>query len=112
MLAATRFAWICLFLSMTSLAFAGETNPLPVASQRSWPMFGGSPTRNMVNPFEKNLPTDWSVEEGKFRNIRWVAELGKKTFGSPVIAQGKVFVGTNNANPRDQNLLGHRAVLM
>ena len=30
------------------------------------------------------------------RNIRWVARLGTYTYGSPVIAGGSVFCGTNN----------------
>src|SRR5262249_16284980 len=27
---------------------------------RSWPMFGGHPSRNFVNLVEKNLPVKWS----------------------------------------------------
>jgi len=69
---------------------------------RSWPMFGGSPSRNMVNPFEKNLPAAWSVEEGKRKNIKWVAELGGRTvFGSPMVADGKIFVSCSNGKPND-----------
>src|SRR5437667_5237894 len=71
---------------------------------RSWPMFGGSPGRNMVNALERNLPADWCVQEGKLKNIKWMADLGNKTFGSPVVAHGKVFVATNNAKPRDPNV--------
>ena len=33
--------------------------------------------------------------EGK--RVLWTAELGSQTYGNPVIAGGKVFVGTNNA---------------
>ena len=65
------------------------------------PMFGGTPSRNMVNTIDKNIPTEWNVEEGKRKNIKWAAELGTYTYSSPVIADGKVFIGTNNANPRD-----------
>src|SRR5262245_15799373 len=78
----------------------------------SWPMFGGSPGRNMVNPFERKVPADWRVEEGKRKNVKWVAELGDRAFGSPVVAHGKVFVATNNANPRDPQVKGPHAVLM
>jgi outer membrane protein assembly factor BamB len=77
----------------------------------SWPMFGGSPGRNMVNVEPRDVPVDWCVE-GKRKNVKWMAELGSRTVGSPVVAQGKVFVATNNARPRDPNVRGHKAVLM
>ena len=31
------------------------------------------------------------------KNIKWVARLGSQTYGNPVVAGGKVFVGTNNS---------------
>src|SRR5262245_3244924 len=36
-----------------------------------WLMFGGSPSRNMVNPLDKDIPTEWSVEQGQEKNIKW-----------------------------------------
>ena len=57
------------------------------------PQFGLSRYRNNVTS-AKNIPTAWNVESGK--NIKWVARLGTHTYASPVIANGKVFVGTNN----------------
>jgi outer membrane protein assembly factor BamB len=79
----------------------------------SWPMFGGTPQRNMANVTDKNITSDWSVEEGKRKNIKWVADLGSKAFGGPVIAGGRVFMGTNNAAPRDPKLKAKdSAVLM
>jgi outer membrane protein assembly factor BamB len=79
--------------------------------QRHWPMFGGTPFRNMANPLVKNLPADWNVENGKFKNIRWVAGLGSNSFGSPVVAEGRVFVGTNNKKPGNPMRLPPQAVL-
>src|SRR5690242_3614363 len=64
-----------------------------------WPLFGGTVQRNMVNLVEKNVPTDWDVKTGK--NIKWVAELGSKAYGGPIVAGGKVYVGTNNDRPRN-----------
>ena len=75
-------------------------------------MFGGTPQRNMVNLVDKNTPIDWSIEDGKKKNIKWVANLGSYCYGGPIIADGKVYVGTNNANPRDKSIKGLRAVLM
>ncbi len=80
---------------------------------RAWPMFGGSLSRNMVNLVDKNVPTDWCVEEGKLRNVKWVANLGSMSYGGPVVAGGKVYVGTNNANPRDPKIKAkNKAVLL
>jgi outer membrane protein assembly factor BamB len=65
------------------------------------PMFGGTPQRNMVNTIDKDVPIDFSIEEGKEKNVLWSAQLGDKAYGGPVIADGRVYVGTNNHNPRD-----------
>jgi outer membrane protein assembly factor BamB len=77
----------------------GKDAPEVKASATSWPMFGGSASRNMVNPFAKNLPAKWHL--GKKINIKWAADLGSKAYGGPVVAGGKVFIGTNNMKPRD-----------
>ncbi len=58
-----------------------------------WPQWGGSELRNNT-PFGKNIPHTWNVDSGK--NIKWTARLGSQTYGNPVVANGKVFVGTNN----------------
>ena len=59
-----------------------------------WPQWGGSPFRNNT-PLGKDIPTEWDVDSGK--NIMWEAQLGSQTYGNPVVANGKVYVGTNNA---------------
>jgi outer membrane protein assembly factor BamB len=69
------------------------------AKKGDWPMFGGTLQRNMVNTTEKGVPTEWDVEEKT--HIKWVAELGSKAYGGPVISGGKVFIGTNNDRPRN-----------
>jgi outer membrane protein assembly factor BamB len=91
---------------------ANAVQNLDEKAEPSWPMFGGSPSRNMVNAREQKLPVDWCVEEGKRQNVKWNADLGDRTFGSPVVAHGKIFVATNNAKPRDPNVKGRKAVLM
>ncbi|TWU14702.1 outer membrane biogenesis protein BamB [Symmachiella macrocystis] len=58
-----------------------------------WPQWGGSPARNNT-PAGKNIPTKWDVAEGE--NIKWSADLGSQTYGNAVVANGKVYVGTNN----------------
>src|SRR4051794_18932906 len=44
------------------------------------PLFGGTPQRNLANVVDKNIPTDWSIEEGKHKNIKWIAAIGDKSF--------------------------------
>ena len=58
-----------------------------------WPQWGGTSLRNNV-PDAKNIPTEWDVAAGK--NVRWSAALGSETYGNPVVANGHVYVGTNN----------------
>lgn len=72
-------------------------------------MWGGKPQRNMVSPV-KNLPSSWDVKTGK--NIKWRADLGLQSYGNPVVANGKVFVGTNNEKPRNPGIEGDKGVLM
>ncbi|MFN9084589.1 MAG: PQQ-binding-like beta-propeller repeat protein, partial [Acidobacteriota bacterium] len=77
--------------------------------QKEWPMWGGSPGRNMVSPM-KGLPATWDY--AKKENIRWIAALGSQSYGNPVVADGIVLVGTNNEGLRDPKQPGDRGVLM
>jgi outer membrane protein assembly factor BamB len=57
----------------------------------------------MASETEKGLP-DWfspgsklpngDVDPDTAKNVKWVAYLGQKTYGSPVVSQGRVFIGT------------------
>jgi outer membrane protein assembly factor BamB len=78
---------------------------------RMWPLFGGTLSRNMVNLVEKNMPQEWSVEPGKEKNIKWVAKLGSRSYGGPVVAGSKVYVGTNRAAPQDPPVPGDKGVI-
>src|SRR4051812_29557090 len=85
--------WTAAWLLTAATAFAA--NP-----DAPMPMFGGHPSRNMVNLVDKSVTTDFEVE-GK-TNIKWVAKLGSRAYGGPIISGGKVFVGTNNQFPRNE----------
>ncbi|MFM9059509.1 MAG: PQQ-binding-like beta-propeller repeat protein, partial [Planctomycetaceae bacterium] len=78
----------------------------PVAARAAdWNQWGGSPQRNNV-PVATNLPTEWKPGEfdpdtGDWKpetseNVAWVARLGSQSYGNPVVAGGKAYVGTNN----------------
>ena len=71
-----------------------------------WPMLGRDASRNSVSP-EQNPPTDWDVgyidkkmtrrDPSKSRHVKWAAQLGSIACGDPVVADGLVWVGTNNS---------------
>src|SRR6185503_9738349 len=91
------------------------------AMAADWPQWGGTQHRNMYSP-EKRLPA--AINPGKFKqgteevdlkttkNVRWVAKLGSQSYGNVTIAGGKVFVGTNNDNPRDPQHQTDRSIMM
>ena len=61
---------------------------------QDYPQWGGTSSRNMVIS-AKGIATDWDVESRK--NILWSTKLGSQNYGNPVVAGGKIFVGTNNS---------------
>ncbi len=75
-----------------------------------WPMWGGSPDRNMISDEKEGIPAKWDVEAG--RNLLWKAPLGSQTYGNPVIADGRIFVGTNNTAERRPGIKGDKGVIM
>jgi outer membrane protein assembly factor BamB len=91
---------------------ASEKDKSTSSEARSWPLFGGSVSRNLVNLVEHDLPTAWSVEPGKEQNIKWVVDLGSKAYGGPVVARGRILVGTNNQGPRNPKVTGDKGILM
>jgi outer membrane protein assembly factor BamB len=93
-----------------SVLFAA--GPPPAASD-DCPMFGRTVERNMANPLEKNLPDTWSVKKNKLSaNVKWKAPLGGMAFGGPVVAGGKIFVGSNNDHPADPTITGDKGVML
>ena len=81
---------------------------LPLFSQ-DWPMWGGTPHRNMVSAIT-NLPSTWNIKTRE--HIKWKADIGTTSYGNPVVADGKVFLGTNNGNPKNPQITGDKGVLM
>jgi outer membrane protein assembly factor BamB len=73
------------------------------------PQWGEAWSRNMVSD-EKGLPDSFGPETG--RNVKWTADLGTETHATPVIAGGRVLIGTNNGRPRDPRHQGDRGVLL
>jgi len=88
---------------------AVKTNSASDPGSGDWPMWGGTPDRNMVSTM-KGMPTSWDIKTKK--NIKWIAALGSQSYGNPVVAGGQVYVGTNNELVRDPRQGGDRGVLM
>ena len=90
---------------------AAKTDPVKLAEPPpdQWPMWGGTPDRNMISSM-KGIPTAWDLKSKK--NVKWVAELGSQTYGNPVVANGIVLVGTNNEAMKDPNIKGDKGIVM
>lgn len=73
------------------------------------PQWGTAWGRNLVSD-EKGLPADFDPATG--RNIAWIAPLGTQTHSTPIVAGGRVYIGTNNAKPRDPAHTGDRGILL
>jgi|ERR1043166_983815 outer membrane protein assembly factor BamB len=93
-------------ISLRIFALALLAIQLHAADQPQW---GEAWSRNMISS-ERNLPAEFDPRSGK--NIKWVAKLGNETHSTPVVANGRVYIGTNNHDPRDPKHQGDRGVLM
>jgi outer membrane protein assembly factor BamB len=81
----------------------------PVLFAKDQPQWGHAWTRNMTSP-ERNLPATFDPKTGE--NIKWVAKIGNESHSTPIIADGRVYIGTNNDEPRNPKHQGDRGVLM
>ncbi len=101
-------SWVSRLIAADA-ATSSASSPTPgqpdVTQGGDWPQWGGNSYRNNV-PLGTNQPTEWEI--GDFdrktgawisddaQNIKWVARLGSQSYGNPVVANGQVYVGTNN----------------
>jgi outer membrane protein assembly factor BamB len=77
-----------------SLALAAADKP----TGGDWPMFGGTPSRNMVNTTARGLPTEWGAKKGG-KNVKWVADVsGNNNYLPVAVASGQIYVATSQTN--------------
>ncbi len=85
-----------------------------------WPQWGRDNSRNMASP-ETAIPDHFNPgktpKEGESghtntQGIKWTTRLGTNTYGNPVVAAGKVLLGTNNAPPHDERFTGDYGILL
>ena len=93
-----------LFRTLLATLLASAT--MHAADQPQW---GEAWGRNLVSN-ETGLPADFDAATG--HNIAWIAPLGTHSHSTPVVAGGRVYIGTNNANPRDPAHTGDRGILL
>ena len=95
--------------SVLVLVVAGPHQALLRAAEPERALFGEFPSRNQVS-VATGLPTKWDTKTGM--NVKWTAKSGSQSYAGPVIADGKVFIGTNNEAARDPQIKGDKGVVM
>ncbi len=98
------YQWSSGVFAAAPAALKAKSDEKQEVGPHDWPQWGGSNARNNT-PDAHDLPTTWEVGEfsddgtwtpGTGKNIKWVSQLGSQTYGNPVVANGQVYVGTNN----------------
>ena len=90
-----------------------DTDTGPRVVSGDWPMFGGTPDRNMVNS-TTGVAIDFEPPDGTegAKKMIYSVPLGSQTYGNAVVAGGKVYVGTNNGGEYRPKHKGDRGVLL
>ena len=102
---------------MLALALAAGAPP---AAAQDWPMWGRDETRNMASPVTgllsdfspgKFVGTSDQIDAATTKNVKWIAKLGSQSYGNVTVANGRVYVVTNNDVPRDPKYQGDRCAM-
>jgi len=106
------------WMMTTTLCFA--LCSMTIATADDWPMWGGTPARNMAAEaegipatFDPGKPKEDSeiIDPATTKGVKWVTKMGSQTYGNPTITQGKVLVGTNNDGRNDPRFKGDYSLL-
>ena len=91
------------------------------AAPADWPQWGRDGTRNMAGPDAAPISIDFDpgrargrseqIDPATTRHIKWTAKLGSQTYGNVTVSGGRVFIGTNNASPREAKYKGDRSTV-
>ena len=98
-----------LSIALAALLFASHGSSTVGSQALDRALFGEFPTRNSISA-EKGLPTTWDAEKGT--NILWSQPAGSQSYAGPVVAGGRVFIGTNNEGNRNPKIKGDKGVVM
>ena len=97
------------YVVLVCLAVAGGVRTVEAQNNAEVAMFGNTPSRNMVSD-ETGVPDSFDPRTGA--NILWTQPVGSQAYGGPVVANGKVYVGTNNEGVRNPAYDADMGVLM
>lgn len=88
-------------IRLTLIAMAVGNFGISTGVAQDWPSRGGGPMRNAVRQLSL-VPAEFQIDrQNKTENVKWIAELGMGLGSEPAIANGLVWIGGNNKNPRD-----------
>jgi outer membrane protein assembly factor BamB len=97
--------WRCRRLRVALVSLVACATTLSVASAADWPQWGGNDSRNMASA-EQGLPAEFDPGKKQrsrlgfdlktAKNVKWCVRLGTENYSSPTIANGRVFIGTND----------------
>jgi hypothetical protein len=92
------------------LAAACLVAPQRHARAADWTQWGGGQYRNLVSR-ETGVPARFfpgkkkrdrlGFDPATTKNVRWVVRLGSENYSGPVVADGRVYVGTNDEDIDD-----------
>ncbi len=73
-----------------------------------------SAATGLPDRFEPGKPkgSAGDIDMATTKNVKWIGRLGSQAYGNTVVAGGRVYIGTNNENPRDPQHQGDRSILL
>ena len=84
------------WFATTVLVMLATGGAAGLARGGDWPQWGGNdPGRNTVST-ETGLPDSFDAKGDTLRNVRWMTPLGQHIYGNPTVADGRVWVGTDD----------------
>ena len=106
-------------IAVLVLARTNQEGDAPAGSG-NWPQWGRDMTRNMTCD-ETGLAGTFAAGEfigntdeidmATTENIKWIAKLGSQSYGNPTVADGRIYLGTNNDSQEDPRFKGDRSVV-
>ena len=107
----------CRILALVTVVVLSAVTRSPAVAA-DWPQWGGGQYRNLVSR-EAGLPASFhpgrkkrdrlGFDPATTKNVRWMVRLGSENYSCPVVANGRVYIGTNDEDlddPRFQTTRG------
>jgi len=114
----TRLMKHCKILNRLPLALTMALSTAALGGD--WNQWGRTAHNNFYSP-EKGIPFSFApgdfkqgteeVDISTTKNVKWVAKLGSQAYGNVTIANGQVYIGTNNESLRDPKHKGDRGIV-